>query len=104
MHGPGLDTVRDAKLNEMPILPLRSLQLVTGKRAIHMCTTTLKLMSPLGEMKINTLQVQMREKSQMSGWRCGKTGNTSEAWKKENTGRGKSKEHILTKGKVHERK
>ena len=42
-------------------------------------------MSPLGEMKINTLQVQMREKSQLSDWRCGKTGNTSEAWEKENT-------------------
>ena len=27
MRGPGLDTVRDTKLNEMPILPWRSLQL-----------------------------------------------------------------------------
>ena len=40
-------------------------------------------MSPLGEKKINTLQNQTREKSEMSGWRCGNIGNSREAWEKE---------------------
>ena len=83
MHGPGLDMVRATKLSEMPILPLRSLQLSDREEGHPHRHYNFELMSPLGEKKINTLQIQTREKSQMSGWRYGNIGNSHEAWEKE---------------------
>lgn len=65
VHGPGLYAVRATKLKEPPILPLRSLQF-SDKKEGHPHRTISKLTSPLGEMKINLLclQVQMTQKSQ----------------------------------------
>lgn len=57
VHGPGLYAVRATKLNEPPILPLRSLQFSDEEEG-HPHRTISKLTSPLGEMKIKPLCLQ----------------------------------------------
>lgn len=55
VHGPGLYAGRATKLDEPPILPLRSLQFSDKEEGHPHCRTISKLTSPLGEMKINCL-------------------------------------------------
>lgn len=88
MHGPGLCTVQATEQNEMPILPLRSLPFSVRKRPITMCTVILKLISPLGEMKISTVSPEKREITEGLPicQKSEETSNLSETWEKENMG------------------
>lgn len=82
MHGPGLDMVRATKLSEMPILPLRSLQLSDREIGHPHRHYNFEINESFRREDKHSAN-QTREKSQMSGWRCGNIGNSREAWEKE---------------------
>lgn len=105
MHGPGLDMVRATKLSEMPILPLRNLQL-SDREEGH----------PHSHYNFEINESFRREEDKHSA--NPNKGEITDVWlevwkevthvkpgrRKSSTGRRKSEGHILARRKVHERK